>query len=345
MARDLGERADGIRRRDFLKAVGVTGAGATLTGCSTSEVERLLPYVTHPEEITPGVATWYTTVCGGCSAGCGLWVRTREGRVVKLEGNPDHPVSEGGVCARGHATLQHLYNPDRHHGPMVREGDAFRQGTWDEAEGLLAARIQRASNAQNADAGRVLVITGHVGPSMSRLIDDFVASVEGLRVDYDALSDAPLREAARIAYGVPSLPRYDIAAARLLLSFSNDFVESGPSPVEHGKGLARMSAVSDEDHAKGRFVFLGSRLSLTGLNADEWVPIRAGSEAAVALGMAAAIAGPGAAGAYANLLQTYTPQAAAEAAGVSVEAIEDLARRFVAEGPSLALGPGAVAFL
>jgi molybdopterin-containing oxidoreductase family iron-sulfur binding subunit len=344
MARDLGERADGIRRRDFLKAVGVTGAGATLTGCSTSEVERLLPYVTHPEEITPGVATWYTTVCGGCSAGCGLWVRTREGRVVKLEGNPDHPVSEGGVCARGHATLQHLYNPDRHHGPMVREGDAFRQGTWDEAEGLLAARIQRASNAQNADAGRVLVITGHVGPSMSRLIDDFVASVEGLRVDYDALSDAPLREAARIGYGVPSLPRYDIAAARLLLSFSNDFVESGPSPVEHGKGLARMSAVSDEDHAKGRFVFLGSRLSLTGLNADEWVPIRAGSEAAVALGMAAAIAGPGAAGAYANLLQTYTPQAAAEAAGVSVEAIEDLARRFVAEGPSLALGPGAGAY-
>jgi len=97
MARDLGERHDGIRRRDFLKVVGVTGAGATLTGCSTGDVERLLPYVTAPEEITPGVATWYATSCGGCSGGCGLWVRTREGRAVKIEGTPDHPASEGGV--------------------------------------------------------------------------------------------------------------------------------------------------------------------------------------------------------------------------------------------------------
>ncbi|MGD8288154.1 MAG: twin-arginine translocation signal domain-containing protein, partial [Gemmatimonadota bacterium] len=113
MARDLAERHDGVRRRDFLKAVGVTGAGAALTGCSTGDVEKLLPYVNGDEEITPGVATWYTTVCRGCAAECGLWVRTREGRAVKLEGNPDHPVSQGGVCSRGHASLQHLYNPDR----------------------------------------------------------------------------------------------------------------------------------------------------------------------------------------------------------------------------------------
>jgi anaerobic selenocysteine-containing dehydrogenase/Fe-S-cluster-containing dehydrogenase component len=343
MSRDLAERADGIRRRDFLKVVGVSGAGATLAGCSTSEVEHLLPYVTASEEITPGIASWYTTVCGGCSAGCGMWVKAREGRVIKVEGNPNHPVSQGALCSRGHATLQHLYNPDRFHGPMIREGDRHRQGTWDEAERLLAARIQRMRNPQTTPAGgRVLFITGHTGPTMSRLIDEFVAAVGGLRVEHDALSDAPLREAARLAYGVPSLPRYDIASARLLLSFGNDFIESGPSPVEHNKGLARMSAVDDASHAKGRFVFLGPRLSLTGMNADEWIPIRPGTEAAVALGMAAAIAGPGAAaaGPYANLLQSYTPATAAQAAGVSVEAIQRLADRFVSEGPSLALGPG-----
>ena len=364
MSRDLAERADGIRRRDFLKVVGVTGAGATLSGCSTGDVERLLPYVAAQEQITPGVATWYATVCGGCAAGCGLWVRTREGRVVKIEGNPEHPVSEGAVCARGQATLQHLYNPDRHHGPMVREGDRFRQGTWDEAERLLAARIRRATGAtspqpapvpagaagaqaagaaeaaQAAGRGRVLFITGHVGPTMSRLIDEFVASVNGLRIDWDAVSEAPLREATRIAYGIDGIPRYDIAASRLLLSFGNDFVEVGPSPVGYGKGLARMSGVNDEDHAKGRFVYLGSRLSLTGMNADEWIPIQPGSEAAVALGMAAAIAGPGAGGPYANLLQSYSPQSAAAAAGVSAEVIEALAEQFVDEGPSLAIGPG-----
>jgi molybdopterin-containing oxidoreductase family iron-sulfur binding subunit len=341
MSRDLAERHDGILRRDFLKVVGVSGAGA-VAGCSSAEVEHLLPYVVAPEEITPGVATWYATVCGGCASGCGMWVKTREGRAIKIEGNPAHPVSQGGVCAKGHATLQHLYNPDRHHGPMIREGEALRQGTWDEAERLLAARLTRARNPQNTiDRGEVLLITGHTGPTMSRLLDEFVAALGATRVDYASVTDAPLREAARIAYGVGSVPRYDIGAARLLVSFGYDFIDSGASPVEHNKGLARMSAVNDETHAKGRFVFLGPRLSVTGLNADEWIPIRPGSEAAVALGIAAAIAGPDAAGPYANLLSAYSPARAAEEAGVSEEAINTLAERFRSEGPSLALGPGA----
>ena len=341
MARDLAERHDGIHRRDFLKVVGVTGAGASLAGCSTGDVERLLPYVNADEEITPGVATWYTTVCGGCAAECGMWVRTREGRAVKVEGNPDHPVSQGGICSRGHATLQHLYNPDRFHGPMVREGDRFRQGTWDEAEQLLAARIRRAQNPQNtSDAGSVLFIGGHMGPSKSQLVDDFLTAIGGSRTSYDAVSDAPLLEAARIAYGADGLPTYDIGEAELLLSFGYDFIETGSSPVEHNKGLARMSGVDDASHAKGAFVFLGPRLSVTGLNADEWLPIRPGSEAAVALGMAAAIAGPGAAGPYGNLLQNYSPASAAQMAGISAEAIEELAERFAAASPGLALGPG-----
>jgi len=341
VSRDLAERHDGILRRDFLKVVGVTGAGATIAGCSTGDVERLLPYVVAPEEITPGVATWYTTVCRGCAAECGMWVRTREGRAVKIEGNPTHPVSQGGICSRGHATLQHLYNPDRFHGPMIREGDTFRQGTWDEAERLLAARLRRAASPTNTvDRGDVVVIAGHTGPTMSGLIDQFVAVLGATRVDYDAVTDAPMLEAARIAYGTATAPRYDIGAASLLVSFGYDFVDTGSSPVEHNKGLARMSGVNDESHAKGRFVFLGPRLSLTGQNADEWIPIRPGSEAAIALGIASAIATPEAAGPYANLLQAYSPAAAAEAAGVSEEAIVSLAERFRSEGPSLALGPG-----
>ena len=167
-----------------------------------------------------------------------------------------------------------------------------------------------------------------------------MTALGGERVSYDAVTDAPLREAVRIAYGQAGLPEYDIGSARLLLSFGNDFIETGHAPVAHQKGFARMSAV-DEHGSKGRFVFLGSRLSLTGLNADEWVPIRPGSEAAVALGMAAVIAETGAAGPYQNLLQTYTPQVAAEAAGVSEDTIRELAARFAGETPSLAMGPGA----
>ncbi len=326
-----------IKRRDFLKVLGVTG-GAAATGCGGS-AENLLPYVVHPEEITPGVATWYATSCGGCSAQCGMWVRTREGRAVKVEGNPDHPVSQGGICARGHATLTHLYNPDRFHAPMIREGDRFREGTWDEAEQLLAAKIR--------DVGNVMFIGGHMGPTMSDLVDGFLGAVDGQRVRYDAVSDAPLREATRIAFGIDELPSYHMEDARLLLSFGDDFIDTGANPVGYNRGLARMSSVEHEgeEYSKGRFVFLGARLSTTGLNADEWFPIQPGSEAVVALGMAAHIAETNGAnaGPYANLLQSYSLAQAAEASGIGEDELRDLADRFADEGPSLAMGPGVAA--
>ncbi|HKJ01991.1 MAG TPA: molybdopterin-dependent oxidoreductase, partial [Longimicrobiales bacterium] len=324
---------DGIKRRDFLKVLGVTGAGATLTGCNTQNVERLLPYVVLPEDITPGVATWYTSVCEGCSAQCGIWVKTREGRAIKVEGNPNHPVSRGALCSKGHATLQHLYNPDRFTGPMVREGGNLRAITWEEAEALLAQRIQAA-------AGNVLYVGGAAGPSMTRLVDRFVGAVGGRSVQYDAVSSAPLREAARIAFGVDALPRYEIESSRFLISFGDDFVEYGASPVAYNREFARMAA-ADEHGSKGRFVYVGPRLSLTGQNADEWVPVNAGSEAALALGMASVIAGnSGAAGPYTSVLAAYDARSAAQAAGVSEATVRELADRFVSEGPSLALGPG-----
>ncbi|HAT36946.1 MAG TPA: hypothetical protein DCS75_00525 [Gemmatimonadetes bacterium] len=324
---------DGIKRRDFLKVLGASSAGATMTGCGPSEVEKLLPYVVQPEEITPGVATWYATTCD-CPDGCGMWVRTREGRAVKVEGNPEHPISQGAVCLQGYASLQHLYNPDRFAGPMIREGDRLRQGSWDEAERLLSAKI-----GQNTAAGRdVMFIGGHMGPTMGRLVDEFLGEVNGSRVEYHAVSSAPLREATRLAYGIDELPRYDIESSDLLLSFSNDFIDEGS--VEDDRGLSRMHSVDDSGHTKGTFVYLGPRLSTTGLNADEWLPINPGSEAVIALALAAHIADGDTAGPYASLLETYGIADAAVASGIDEDALRGLADRFSAAERPLAIGPG-----
>ncbi|HEX9887427.1 MAG TPA: molybdopterin-dependent oxidoreductase, partial [Longimicrobiales bacterium] len=328
-----GPMTDGLKRREFLKVVGVTGAGAGLVGCSTEQVEQLLPFVVPPEDIVPGVATWYTSVCRECSAECGMWVRTREGRAVKVEGNPRHPVSQGGLCSRGHSSLQALYNPDRYAGPMVREGGELRQVTWQEAEQRLTQGLQSAG-------GRVLLLTGKMGPSLADVADGFVAAVGGTRVEHDGLSLAPLREATRIAFGADVVPRYDLAEARFILSFGADFLETWLSPVEHGRGFSRAASVTDGP--KARTVFVGPRLNLTGQNADEWIPIAPGAEAALALGIANAITGGSgeAAGPYAPIVERYDPMTAAAAAGVEVEVIEELADHFMNAGPGVALGPG-----
>jgi molybdopterin-containing oxidoreductase family iron-sulfur binding subunit len=119
-----------VTRRKFLSVLGTTSAGAAvLTGCSTEKVEKLIPYLVQSEDQVPGVATFYASTCSECSAGCGLHVRTREGRAVKLEGNPAHPVNAGRLCSRGQAGLQSLYNPGRIKGPMQRTGGSWKQLT------------------------------------------------------------------------------------------------------------------------------------------------------------------------------------------------------------------------
>lgn len=325
--------SEGLQRRDFLKVIGASGAGAGLVGCSTEGAEKLLPYVVPPEEITPGVATWYATTCTECGAGCGVWARTREGRVVKLEGNPSHPVSQGALCSRGHSALQGLYNPDRLAGPMRRNGETFEPIGWDEAEQLIADQIRAAG-------GRLAFLRGTSGPSFAALVDAFVGAAGGSVAHYDGLADRSLEEAARIAFGTAGSIRYELDQTQLVFSFGADFLGLGTSQVEYSRKYAAMSHTT-EDHAKGKMVFFGPRLSLTGQNADEWIPIPMGSEGGVALAMASRIASRnGYAGAYAAQLSGFDVAGAARDAGVSTDDINRLADEFASASASVAVGPG-----
>ncbi len=323
--------SDGLKRREFLKVLGASSAGAGMMGCSTEKVEKLMPYVTGPEEITPGVSTWYSTSCGECEAGCGMWVRTLEGRVVKVEGNPNDTVSQGALCSRGHSSVQGLYNPDRFAGPMLRENGELRSISWEEAEQILADRVRGAD--------QYYLIKGSTGPSLTELIDAFATSTGGRVVNYDPLDHGPLKEASRIAFGKDVVPWYDIGEAEFVISFGADFLEGYVSPLRDSRGFSKMHSLG-EDGFKGKFVFASPRLSLTGQNADEWLPITPGSEALVALAMANVISGGSGAGAYQEVVDAYPPEDVANRVGISAEDITRIAGYFTESSSSLALGPG-----
>ena len=270
-----------IDRRNFLKLVGVSAGAAATSGCN-DPVQKLIPYVIQPEEITPGLAVIYASTCQECPAGCGLHVRTREGRPIKLEGNPDHPVNRGALCARGQASIGRTYLPDRYPGPMKRQADGgFAPISWEEAHAFVAEKVAAAG-------GRTHVLGGSVGPTLKGLIDEWIAAVgAGGRTVYEPFDYVALREASRSVFGIASRPRFDLSQADFIIDFGSDFLESWISPVEHGRQFAEARAV-DREGGGARLVYVGPRLTLTAGNADEWLPAKPGTEGVLALGIARA---------------------------------------------------------
>ena len=335
--------ASGLDRRDFLKLLGASAA-APVVSCASKPVETLIPYVVQPEEITPGVATYYATVCQECPAGCGMVVRITEGRAVKVEGNPAHPINRGALCARGQASLQGLYNPDRIRQPLSRnEAGELTPLSWPQAEALLAERLQKIRADGRAD--KIAFLAGQLPDSVYRLATQWLEALgSGRLMTYEPFGFEALRQANQVCFQQATMPAYDLAKARFLLSLGADFLETWRSPTHYAQAFGRMRSAT----STGRFVQVESRLSLTGANADEWIAIKPGREAFFALGLAHLILPNSAVPAeerarLSQLLEPYSPERVAALTEVAVETLRQLAHEFVSSGPSLALGGGIAA--
>jgi MoCo/4Fe-4S cofactor protein with predicted Tat translocation signal len=122
-----------ISRRKFLALL---GASAALAGTACSDYRdkgEIIPYNKKPEEITLGKANYYASTCTSCSNACGILIKTREGRPIKIDGNPDHPVSKGKICAQGQASIMSLYDPDRLKNPKKKLDRRFVDYNWKDA--------------------------------------------------------------------------------------------------------------------------------------------------------------------------------------------------------------------
>ena len=135
-----------ISRRNFLKLAALSTGASACVPVSQQLASRLEAYSSPPEETLPGMATWYTSTCRQCPAGCGIVVRTVNGRAKKIEGNPYYPLNQGRLCARGQAGLQVLYNPDRLRNAVQQTGGRrsrqFEPLYWDSALERLLQLLQ-----------------------------------------------------------------------------------------------------------------------------------------------------------------------------------------------------------
>ena len=226
-----GETSEGgprqFHRRDFLKATGFTLGMAFATGCSRAPVQRAIPLLSQPEEMVPGRSLFYASTCAGCSAGCGLLAKVRDGRPIKLEGNPQQPVSRGGLCATGQANILGLYDSQRLQNPL-KEG---KQSSWAEVDREIQAELANI----RSDRGAVRFLSGTItSPTTRTAVQEFLKGFSDARhIVYDPLSSSALLDAHQQTHGVRALPRFHFDKAEVIVSFDADFLGTWISPVEY----------------------------------------------------------------------------------------------------------------
>lgn len=266
-------------RRDFLKFFGFSVAAVSLAACNTTPVRNIVPYLVKPEEITPGNANYYNSTCGACSTGCGVTVKTREGRPIKLDGNVNSPISGGGLCATGQASILSLYDTERLSGPKKMNGTEPNDTDW----ATLDTEVTNALNAIQTAGGKIAIVSSTIhGPSSLSVINDFKTKYTNTtHVTYDAMGYSGILIANRDSFGKQVIPSYNFNKANVVVSFAADFLGTWLSPVEFTKAWSARRAVDGiaKDGKILKTIVFESNLSLTGTNADNRYPMKTSQEA------------------------------------------------------------------
>jgi anaerobic selenocysteine-containing dehydrogenase len=273
-------------RRTFLQLLGGTaGAAVVAKGQITSTVsdaaDDLKRWATPEEVMVP-------SICQQCPGGCGLMVRTLDGEVAGVAGNPYHPVNRGSVCPKAFGGLQLLYDPNRIKGPLARAGERgkFRSIGWDEALAMVVSRLSelRAKNLSHT----VAILGGQYRGYRDILWRRFAESYgtpNYIRVRCFSPEKPAL--AHHFMQGVTEPLGYDLADAQFVLSFGAGLLESWLGPVHNSRAFARLRRSSERP--RGLFVQVDPRRSPTASKADRWISIVPGTDGILALGIANAM--------------------------------------------------------
>ncbi|HSJ52590.1 MAG TPA: molybdopterin-dependent oxidoreductase [Anaerolineae bacterium] len=333
-----------LSRRQFLQVGALTTAAWAVSGCTVNLQRReyLESYVRPPEEGLPGQNLWYASTCRECQGGCGIIVRVSEGRARKIEGNPDHPVNRGKLCARGQAILQELYDPDRLPGAVrqVERGtQEFEPLYWEIALSELVAQLR------DTDPGGIAFLGGSLSTHLWNVVNRFSQALSTRPPVIYGLGQSlsgqqALSQSSAQLFGSPDVPFYDIANAEIVYSFGANFLETWVSPVLYSRayGEKRRGNLGQ----RGLLAQFESRLSSTAASADEWVTVRPGTEGLAALGLGRLLVDGGllAVGEeFAGLYEAVNMDQVVEVTGVRIETLLRLARIFASVPDVLAI-PG-----
>jgi len=273
-----------MKRRDFLALMGLSGATAATVGCSGSGVgdETWKPWLEPVANSIPYIPTYYATTTRE-SDGCGLWVKVINGRAVKVEGNPNHPINRGSLTARQQSVIQGLYSPDRIQSPLAKGNQEVTRSTAQKM--LVDALTQHRGDNISALTG---VTTGSVYELWSQAIE---LSGQGRLVHFDPSSRADIVLASEKVFGQAAEPKFSLKGSDFLLSLGANFLQTWGDVTANAREYAEIRTV---DHGKrAKHIQIESKTTLSGASADKVLMPTPGSETTLALALLQAITGTG----------------------------------------------------
>jgi MoCo/4Fe-4S cofactor protein with predicted Tat translocation signal len=278
-------------RRDFLKYLGFSTAAATLAASCETPVKKAIPFVNRPENITPGVASYYATTYTQDGDVQSVLAKVRDGRPIKIEGNELSPINRGATSARAQASVLDLYDTARLRFPaQIKSGKAVEVSTLEAFDKMITDGLSAVSGKP------VVVLTSTItSPSTNQLIGAFLAKYPGSRhVVYDAVSYSGMLLANEASYGKKAIPSYHFDNARVIVSLGADFLGTWLSPVEFAKQYSKGRKIDESKIGLTKHFQFESILSMTGANADERFTHRPSETGAVAVALLNSINGGGA---------------------------------------------------
>ena len=209
-------------RRDFLKALGFGVGAVTLAACQTAPVHKAIPYLVKPEEIVPGIPNYYASSYNGHS----ILVKTREGRPIKVEGNPACLLSGGRLNAQAQASVLDLYDVSRLQAPVLNG----RETSWSQVDSFVKGELTKVK----ASGKKIRLVSSTVNsPSTKAVIAEFIAANPTAKlVQVDAVSYTGIIQSNQNSFGKAVLPQYQFDKADVIVSFGADFLGTWISPVE-----------------------------------------------------------------------------------------------------------------
>lgn len=259
----------GHARRDFLKLMGASLA-LTSFGCVRRPVQKIIPYAKKPADIIHGLPNYYASSFVDGMEAIGILVTTRDGRPIKIEGNPDYPATHGSMSSRAYADILRLYDPDRFTSPKRNLQNKSRtnretiNAKWDALDTSVVEQLNK---------GKVAILTyNHSSPTTQTLMEDFASAFGGKIYQYDDVSYGSLTEAQKTSYGSTALPRYHFDRAKVVVAVNNDFLGTWFAPITHSHQFAKTRKNATQGMSK--LVVFESLMSLTGSNADKRFRIR-----------------------------------------------------------------------